>query len=343
MPGIWFRPFAAALGIAVVGLFTTYFISAGHKESGGFLADTVPAIAMIQGDLGLVAEHTARIAKSTEAIEGHTRDISGKMDNVKREVSANPRKELANLGIEWKPEAFLEAVSIGDLGTVQLFIDGGMPLVAARSQGRPLPIMLAKNTGNPGEVLDMLVAGGLDVNHVYDSNSSLGPKSYTILNWAVEKDNRPLLKSLVDHGGNLDMQIGAFGAMGTSYRSYALGLSIERGSFDMTELLLGLGADKSVGEYNAYSVALAKQAKLPAGEARQQLDRLVEKLEPPRKIRQAKQLEQRLKEVERELTRVAMEGLRSVTASDRARTDKRYDELQVERKQLQDELGIEAK
>ena len=36
LPGIWPRPFAAALGIAVVGLFTTYFLSAGHKEAGGF-------------------------------------------------------------------------------------------------------------------------------------------------------------------------------------------------------------------------------------------------------------------------------------------------------------------
>lgn len=343
LPGIWFKPFAAALGIAVTGLFTTYFLSASHKEAGGFLADTVPAIAMMQGDLGLVAEHTARIAKSTEAIEGHTRDISSKMDDVKREVSENPRKELANLGIEWKPDAFLEAVSIGDLGTVQLFVDGGMPLTAARSQGRPLPIMLAKNTTNPGAILDLLVESGLDVNHVYDSNSSIGPKSYTILNWAVEKNNQSLLRSLVRHGGSLDMEIGAFGALGTSYRSYALGLSLQNNDFDLTRLLLDLGADKSVGEYNAYSVALAKQAKLPAGEQRDALEKLMERLEPPDKIRKQQELRQRLAEVEKELTSVAMEGLRAVTASEKVRTDRRYDELQVERKKLQKTLGIEAK
>lgn len=344
LPGVWFRPFAAALGIAVLGLFTTYFLSASHRESGGFLADSVPAIAMMQDDLGLIAAHTERIAKSTEAIEGHTRDISDKMDNVKREISDNPRKELANLGIEWKPEAFLEAVSIGDLATVQLFVDGGMPMVAARSQGRPLPIMLAKNTANPDAVLDILVDAGLDVNHVYDSNSSIGPKSYTILNWAVEKNNQPLLKSLVKHGGDLDMQVGAFGAMGTSYRSYALGLSINNNDFDLAELLLDLGADKSVGEYHAYSVALAKQAKLPAESGqRAALEHLMDRLEPPGRLRKQQEQRQRLAEVERELTDVAMEGFRAVTTSEKARTDRRYDELQVERRKLQKALGIETK
>ena len=141
---------------------------------------------------------------------------------------------------------------------------------------------------------------------------------------------------------SLYLGLPALVAFGTSYRSCALGLSLQNNDYDLTGLLLDLGADKSVGEYHAYSVALAKQAKLPAGEQRDTLEELMERLEPPGRIRKQQELRQRLVEVEKELTDVAMEGLRAFTASEKARTGRRYDELQVERKKLQDAPGIEA-
>ena len=51
--------------------------------------------------------------------------------------------------------------------------------------------------------------------------------------------------------------------------------------------------------------------------------------------------EMRLQQVERELNNVALEGLRTMRGSSkRVELDRRYDELQVERKELQRRLGI---
>jgi hypothetical protein len=54
--------------------------------------------------------------------------IEKKNDKVKLETSADPRKELANRGILWNTDSFLQAANTNDLETVGLFMDGKMPL-----------------------------------------------------------------------------------------------------------------------------------------------------------------------------------------------------------------------
>ncbi len=46
-------------------------------------------------------------------------------DTSKKEISANPRKELADMGVPWNVKAYLEQVELSDLKTLRLFYAGG--------------------------------------------------------------------------------------------------------------------------------------------------------------------------------------------------------------------------
>lgn len=56
-------------------------------------------------------------------------DLSGidaKLDKVKLETSSDPRKELANLGVQWSEEQFKAALISCDWKVVNLFLQGGL-------------------------------------------------------------------------------------------------------------------------------------------------------------------------------------------------------------------------
>src|SRR5678815_614615 len=78
----------------------------------------------------------------------------------------------------------------------RLFLAGGMSPVQAVSQGRPLPVMLALNTSNPAEVVEALVAGGVDLNHTYEVPGGIRPVKTTLLGRAIEKGNVDLVRAL---------------------------------------------------------------------------------------------------------------------------------------------------
>ncbi len=71
--------------------------------------------------LGIQTSSMSQIGIIADSID-HT------LQNVKKETSDDPRKELANQGILWDRNALGRAISQGDLKVVQLFLDGGMKL-----------------------------------------------------------------------------------------------------------------------------------------------------------------------------------------------------------------------
>lgn len=91
-----------------------YLFQGGSEESKsiGVLAANSSAVQRIQGDLGL--------------INAKLEEISKKLDNVKKEVSDDPKKELANKGLPWKYEKFLESMYDKDYELVELYARGGM-------------------------------------------------------------------------------------------------------------------------------------------------------------------------------------------------------------------------
>lgn len=74
---------------------------------------------MIDSKLGDISSKQDKIIEVIEKTDK-------KIDLVKEETSDNPRKELANLGINWSEESFVSALKQGDLPTIELFLKGGM-------------------------------------------------------------------------------------------------------------------------------------------------------------------------------------------------------------------------
>jgi len=51
---------------------------------------------------------------------------SNDLTGVKQETSADPRKELQNMGVAWSQDRFREAIRMKDMRVIKLFIEGGM-------------------------------------------------------------------------------------------------------------------------------------------------------------------------------------------------------------------------
>src|SRR5208283_485306 len=76
--------------------------------------------------------------------------VSPNKHNTQIELASNdPRKELANIGVLWSDENFLEAISRGDARAVKLFLDGGFDPYIIVGGVQSLPIKLTINRTNP--------------------------------------------------------------------------------------------------------------------------------------------------------------------------------------------------
>jgi hypothetical protein len=296
----------------------------------------VPQLNGLRSDVAVVHNEVA-------AVHNEVQSITKVLETTKKETSDDPRKELANLGVTWTADNFLEAVKTGDMRTLHLFVAGGMSPVQAVSQGRPLPVMLALNTSNPAEVVAALVAGGLDVNHTYDVPGGISPVKTTLLGRAIEKGNVDLVRALLKHHIEVNAALQTFGTMGLARNTYPLPSAVSWQQFEIAEALLDQGADPGVGDFAAYREAQSLLPRIRIEEARQKLQDLIPRLAPAGEAATRVGSELRLREVEAELNQVALESLRSARgSSQRAESDRRYDQLQVERAALQQKLGIHS-
>lgn len=121
----WYWPITLTVTMSSIMLFGVYALGLNSNDS-GYLSERFPLVASLQKDIGLIEQHTKAIAKSTHKIERNTNEISSKMDNVKNEISNDPRKEIANLGSKWSVESFVNALMEGDIRRINLFLEGGM-------------------------------------------------------------------------------------------------------------------------------------------------------------------------------------------------------------------------
>ena len=265
---------------------------------------------------------------------------SVKVESAKKETSEDPRKELVSIGTSWSGEAFLEAVKTGDLRLVKLFVAGGMRIASATSQGRPLPVMLALNVANAGEVLDVLVDGGLEINHSYEIAGGLGPIKTTLLSRAIERGNADLVRALLRHQVNVNTAIQTFGVMGIARNTYPLAAAVSWQQVEIAAALLDNGADPAVGDFAAYRETDAALRLARGDEPRHKLQALMARLAPSGNVGTRIDDELRLQAVERELNEVARAGLRAMRGTtQRVESDRRYDELQQERTTLRQRLG----
>lgn len=162
----WPTPIILTTIISCVMLLSSYGLTkraTSGSEARGFLSENFKIVRAIQKDLGIVEETVAEIARHTEA-------ISTKMDNVKKETSDDPRKEIANLGIPWSTDSYVSSLIAGDLPMIDLFIRGGMDATTRHKGSSALLYALQPELGNqPVEVLKVFVSHGFDLDtHLVD-------------------------------------------------------------------------------------------------------------------------------------------------------------------------------
>jgi hypothetical protein len=271
--------------------------------------------------------------------------VDSKLEGIKLEKSPDPRKELVNLGTFWTVDAFFDAIRRGETSTVRLFLAGGMTTDSTDSQGRSLPVILALDTRNTADILDLLVGAGLDVNHPYEVAGALGSQRMTLLSRAIEKGSTPLTAALIKHGVDTNSPIQTFGAMGLTRDTYPLASAIYWKRWEIAQLLLDAGAHPDAADYAAYREARALRER-SSGDVQldQRLDQLIGRLKPQGNAGARVESELRLGEIEQKLNQIALASLRAPPgSSERGRLDAQYNQLQIERAKLRADLHMTGK
>ncbi len=167
----WCAPTIIVLIIATVMMFGTYFLSKKEGNNGGYLASKFPHIEAMQRDLGLIAKYSKETAENTKIIADNTNKISTQIKNVKKEVSVDPRKEIANLGLSWSIDDFSNALRRGDLTLIELFLKGGMKPTDMRNGASVLLYgMQPKLNNNPTQILRLMKRYGYNIDkHLSDA------------------------------------------------------------------------------------------------------------------------------------------------------------------------------
>lgn len=159
LKGYWGKPLRAALVVSA-GLSGAAFAVSASAPVGGVIGANLPAIHDWQVQLGIVAANTTRIAEDLTAIKDE-------LQNVKQETSGDPRKELANLGVAWTTEAFVQALKLGDERTVGLFLDGGMlPTAMHKNASAVVYILQPGLTESSVPMLTLLLDKGFDLDTI---------------------------------------------------------------------------------------------------------------------------------------------------------------------------------
>lgn len=117
---IWYFPIFLLLCISMSSTYSLYYLSSSSGEN-GFLSANIDEISTLQHSMGLIQD-------SLNNIEISTASIDKKMDNVKKETSSDPRKELSNMGLSWQYSNFIDALTNQDIKAIELYLQGGMKL-----------------------------------------------------------------------------------------------------------------------------------------------------------------------------------------------------------------------
>jgi len=117
---IWYFPIFLLLCISMSSTYSLYYLSSSSGEN-GFLSANIDEISTLQHSMGLIQD-------SLNNIELSTASIDKKMDNVKKETSSDPRKELSNMGLSWQYSNFIDTLTNQDIKAIKLYLQGGMKL-----------------------------------------------------------------------------------------------------------------------------------------------------------------------------------------------------------------------
>ena len=115
-----------------------------------------------------VKKDTTDIKSDTSEIKTGIRIFDSKLENVKQEISSDPRKELANRGVQWNERELEAALVRGDMATTELFVRGGMdPMVSSSNLSAPIAAIVCQPDAKAK--LEKLKELGVDLRKFYNS------------------------------------------------------------------------------------------------------------------------------------------------------------------------------
>ena len=130
-PNYWYWPTLITLLLAIgVMSFSLMLTNEANNnpdnKKSGYLASKLPLVEGMQKQLHIINKNLVDINANTKATADNTGVIKEVVKTLKKETSDNPRKELANLSIEWSADAYEAAILRGDTQAIKLFLAGGM-------------------------------------------------------------------------------------------------------------------------------------------------------------------------------------------------------------------------
>jgi hypothetical protein len=266
--GYWQVPVLGALTASFLVLAATHVITRSAPQ-GGWVGSRVERVRDAQ--VGIFDEEVREIADTTHGIKEDTEEIStklgdvaedtdeilSKLDQVKKETSDDPRKELANLGVSWSTQSFVDALIASDARTVKLFLQGGMAPTIRHANASAVLYVLQAKLPDPVPMLELLIDAGLDVNaHLYDGRilrhySDQLPPSWDAAelpsgyDWTVGSFGGPMLLWLAIRS--------AFGyPIEEQWDDHAIGFLKDRGADTRLTRAFLEAMESAWGEYPAY-------------------------------------------------------------------------------------------
>ena len=153
---------ATILGLCFGGMWI-WEITLGNPP-GGAIVTRAPELAPLQQSMMEVVKELRAIHEITASTSNNVERLA---KDLKQETSADPRKELFNLGTQWTTENFLQAIENGEHRTIELFIEGGMR-PDARTDQPVLFYAIARGAHDLEWTLRRFIEAGLDINRPLD-------------------------------------------------------------------------------------------------------------------------------------------------------------------------------
>lgn len=183
----WFIRSLTVTIIPLVAFIIVYSYHGVFKKK-GILASEFAFVESLQLDLGLIDENIQNISDGVAEIANNTSAIL----TLKRETSDDARKELANLGLAWNLESFVDSMRSGDLEVLELYLTGGMrPEQLYKGASAILYGMQNQLDNNPVGILKLAVTYGFDLNATLVDSVIMSDRANGYLPDRYEADNKP--------------------------------------------------------------------------------------------------------------------------------------------------------
>ena len=147
-----------------------------NVENGGFVATIIPEIYDWKIETGIIKENLEKIVSGVERTAKNSEELSIKADNFKKEISVDPRKEIANLGLSWTDDDFYSVLISSDVSTAKLYFEGGKRLrtdaIDTEENASPIISIFMKSDQRIEEIMNLIFSyQQIDLDAIYQSGT----------------------------------------------------------------------------------------------------------------------------------------------------------------------------